>query len=161
MTVDKNSVILVLVIACGLLAGALIAGLSGPRPVNPAGTVVFTGNAPQPIGPYSQAIQSGDLLFLSGQIGIDPATGTLSGTTGEQAGRAMENLRAVLGASGLGFKDVVQARIYVTNISDFAAVNTIYGSYFNGTYPARTTVGVAALPKGATVEIELVARKGQ
>lgn len=104
-------------------------------------------------------MQSGDLVFLSGQIGIDPATGNLSGTAGEQTTRAMENLKSVLAASGLGFPDVIQTRIYLTNMSDWTTVNGIYGTYFNDTYPARATIQVAGLPKGANVEIEMVARK--
>jgi len=156
---DKNKIILVLVFACGLLAGCVLYGLIAPQPAHPAQRVVFTEKAPAPIGPYSQAVRSGDFVFLSGQIGIDPVTGNLSGTTGEQATRAMENLHAVLEGSGLGFEDVVLTRIYLTNMSDWTAVNGIYGSYFTGGYPARATVQVAGLPKGARVEIEMVAQK--
>ena len=100
-------------------------------------------------------------MFLSGQIGIDTATGNVTGTAGEQTTRSMENLRAVLQESGLGFGDVVQTRIYLVNMSDWTAVNTIYGSYFTNNYPARATVQVAGLPKGAFVEIEMVAQKRQ
>ncbi len=121
--------------------------------------MVFTDKAPQPIGPYRQEVVSGTLVFLSGQVGIDPATGTSTGTAGEQTTRAMENLRAVLQESGLGFEDVVPTRIYLVNMSDWTAVNTVYGSYFTGNYPARSTVQVAGLPKGALVEIEMVAQK--
>jgi 2-iminobutanoate/2-iminopropanoate deaminase len=121
--------------------------------------VVFTERAPNPIGPYSQAVQSGDFVFLSGQIGIDPATGNLSTTADEQTIRAMENIRAVLQQSGLGFEDVISTRIYLTNMSEWNTVNGVYGSYFNNGYPARATVQVAGLPKGAAVEIEMVAQK--
>ena len=159
MAVDKNIIILVLVFACGILAGVVVTGLSSPSQLSPAKQVVFSDKAPQPIGPYSQAVASGDLVFLAGQIGIDPATGTISGTAGEQTTRSMENLRAVLQESGLGFKDVVQTRIYLVNMSDWSEVNGIYGSYFMDNYPARATVQVAGLPKGAQVEIEMVAQK--
>jgi len=156
---DKNTIILVLVFVCGLLAGCILYGLLAPQPIHPANMVVFTERAPNPIGPYSQAVQSGDFVFTSGQIGIDPATGNLSATTDEQTVRTMENLHAVLQQSGLGFGDVVQTRIYLTNISDWKTVNGIYGSYFKEGYPARVTVQVAGLPKGAKVEIEMVAQK--
>lgn len=118
MAVDKNTIIVVLVFACGLLAGVVLASALSPQQVHPEKLVVYTDKAPQPIGPYSQAVTSGDLVFLSGQIGIDPATGTITGTPEEQTTRAMENLHAVLQESGLGFKDVVQTRIYLVNMSD-------------------------------------------
>ena len=159
MAADKNTIILVLVFVCGLLAGCVLYGFFVPQPIHPAKLVVFTERAPNPIGPYSQAIQSGNFVFLSGQIGIDPATGNLSATTDEQTVRTMENLHAILQQSGLGFGDVVQTRIYLTNISDWTTVNGIYGSYFKDEYPARVTVQVAGLPKGANVEIEMVAQK--
>ena len=148
-----------LVFACGLLAGCVLYGFLAPQPIHPAKQVVFTERAPNPIGPYSQAVQSGDFVFTSGQIGIDPATGNLSATTEEQTVRTMENLHAVLQQSGLGFGDVVQTRIYLTNMSDWTTVNGIYGSYFKDGYPARVTVQVAGLPKGAKIEIEMVAQK--
>jgi len=161
MAVDKNTIILVLVFACGILAGVVFTGLSSPPQPSPAKQVLFSDKAPQPIGPYSQAVISGDFVYLSGQIGIDPATGNVTGTAGEQTTRSMENLRAVLQKSGLGFEDVVQTRIYLVNMSDWTTVNTIYGSYFTDNYPARATVQVAGLPKGALVEIEMVAQKRQ
>jgi len=156
---DKNTIILVLVFVCGLLAGCVLYGLLAPQPVHPVKQIIFTEKAPDPIGPYSQAVRSGDFVFLSGQIGIDPVTGNLSGTAEGQTARAMENLHAVLQESGLGFGDVVQTRIYLTDMNDWTAVNGIYGSYFTGGYPARATVQVMELPKGAKVEIEMVARK--
>ena len=159
MSVDKTMVILVLVFICGLLTGVVITGLLSPQQVHIGRQVVFTDKAPQPVGPYSQAVTAGDVVFLSGQIGIDPATGNITGTAEEQTTRAMENLRAVLQESGLSFEDVVQTRIYLVNMSDWAAVNGIYGSYFTGRYPARATVQTAGLPKGALVEIEMVAQK--
>ncbi len=159
MAVDKTMVILVLVFACGLLTGIMLTGVFFSPQVHPVKQVVFTDKAPQPIGPYSQAVTSGDFVFLSGQIGIDPATGNVTGSAGEQTTRAMENLQAVLQESGLGFEDVVQARIYLANMSDWTTVNGIYGSYFTDAYPARAAVQVAGLPKGALVEIEMVARE--
>src|SRR5208337_1654265 len=130
MNVDKNRVIIVLVFVCGILAGAVFAGFLLPRPVHSAKQAVHSENAPEPIGPYNQAVQSGNFVFLSGQIGIDPATGNLTGSGVEgQARQAMENLKAVLHASGLGFGNVVQTRIYFTNMSDWAAINGIYASY--------------------------------
>jgi len=156
---DKNTIILVLVFSCGLLAGCVLYGLLVPQPLHPAKQVIFTERAPTPIGPYSQAVQSGDFVFTSGQIGIDPATGNLSATTEEQTVRIMENLRAILQQSGLGLGDVVQTRIYLTNMSDWTTVNGIYGSYFKDGYPARVTVQVSGLPKGAKIEIEMVAQK--
>jgi 2-iminobutanoate/2-iminopropanoate deaminase len=159
MTGDKNTIILVLVFACGLLAGVLLTGVLSSQQVSPVKLAIFTDRAPRPIGPYSQAVQSGDFVFISGQIGIDPATGNVTGTPEEQTTRAMENLRAVLQESGLGFDDVVQTRIYLVNMSDWTAVNGIYSAYFTGNYPARAAVQVAGLPKGAAVEIEMVAQK--
>jgi 2-iminobutanoate/2-iminopropanoate deaminase len=159
LTVNKNAIIASLALACGILIGILLSGFLLPQPVHPVNEVIFTANAPLPLGPYSQAIQSGNSIFLSGQIGIDPATGNLTSGIEAQTTRAMDNLKAVLEESGLSFKDVVSARIYLVNLSDGPAVNGIYASYFNGTYPARATVQVAALPRGALVEIEMVAQK--
>jgi len=159
MSVEKNTIILILIFVCGLIAGFVLTGLLSPQQAHMAKEVVFTDKAPQPIGPYSQAVTSGNFVFISGQIGIDPANGTISGTAGEQTTRSMENLRAVLQESGLGFGDVVQTRIYLVNMSDWTEVNGIYGSYFTEKYPARATVQVAGLPKGAQVEIEMVAQK--
>jgi 2-iminobutanoate/2-iminopropanoate deaminase len=161
MTVEKNTIILILIFVCGLLAGVVFTGLLSPQQTHVAKQVVFTDKAPHPIGPYSQAVISGNFVFVSGQVGIDPATGNISGTAGEQTTRSMENLRTVLQESGLGFEDVVQKRIYLVNMSDWTMVNTIYGSYFTDNYPARATVQVAGLPKGALVEIEMVAQKRQ
>jgi 2-iminobutanoate/2-iminopropanoate deaminase len=159
MAVEKNTIILVLVFTCGLLTGVLLTGVLSSQQVSPVKQAIFTDKAPRPIGPYSQAVQSGDFVFISGQIGIDPATGNITGSAEEQTTRAMENLRAVLKESGLGFEDVVQTRIYLVNMSDWTAVNGIYSVYFTDNYPARAAVQVAALPKGAAVEIEMVAQK--
>lgn len=121
---------------------------------------VQTEQAPQAIGPYSQAVVSGPFIFLSGQIGLDPETGTLvPGGTEAETERVMQNLGAVLAAAGASFADVVRATIYLVDLADFARVNEIYGRHFAAPYPARATVGVAALPRGARVEIDLVAVK--
>jgi 2-iminobutanoate/2-iminopropanoate deaminase len=116
--------------------------------------------APKAIGPYSQGVQvdQGKLTFLSGQVALDPKTGELvAGDAAAQAARAMENLRAVLAAGGLTFEHVVRCTIFLTDLGDFQKVNEVYGRYFPGSPPARATVQVAALPKGARVEIDAIA----
>ncbi|HEX8790692.1 MAG TPA: RidA family protein [Polyangiaceae bacterium] len=119
---------------------------------------ISTKDAPGAIGPYSQAVKSGDLLFLSGQIPLDPATGQLvTGDITAQTRRVMDNLRAVLGAAGCSFADVVRTTIYLVDLGHFTAVNEAYGSYFEAPYPARATVQVAALPRGAQVEVDVIA----
>jgi 2-iminobutanoate/2-iminopropanoate deaminase len=120
---------------------------------------IATERAPRAIGPYSQAIVAGDLLFLSGQIPLDPQTGELvSGTIEAETNRVMQNLGAVLAAAGVSYGDVVKTTIYLVDLGDFAAVNEVYGGFFPGIPPARATVQVAALPRGARVEIEAIAR---
>jgi len=120
---------------------------------------IHTDGAPQAIGPYSQAIRAGGWLFTAGQIGLDPATGEFAGEDVEsQARRAMHNLRAVLEEAGASMEQVVKTTIFLADMGDFAAVNAIYGSHFEPPYPARSTVAAAQLPKGARVEIEVVAR---
>jgi 2-iminobutanoate/2-iminopropanoate deaminase len=117
-------------------------------------------DAPRAVGPYSQAVESGDHIFLSGQTPIDPATGMLAeGDVGVQAGRCFDNLGAVLAVAGLRFDDVVKVNVYLTSMDDFAAMNEVYAGRFTEPYPARTTVAVAGLPLGARIEIELVARR--
>ena len=120
---------------------------------------ILTSEAPQPIGPYNQAVRSGSLLFCSGQIALDPATGKLiDGDVAAQTRRALLNLAAVLEAGGAGFGDVVKTTIFLVDMADFATVNGIYGERFGaGVAPARSTVAVAALPLGARVEIEALA----
>ncbi len=119
---------------------------------------VFSPAAPRPIGPYNQAIRSGDLVFCSGQVAIDPATGTLvDGDAAVQAKQVLRNLAAVLAAAGLSLRDVVKTTIYLADMADFSAVNEAYGAGFDNEPPARSTVGVAALPLGARVEIDAVA----
>ncbi|MDZ7598335.1 MAG: RidA family protein [Desulfobacterales bacterium] len=120
--------------------------------------VVSTDQAPRAIGPYSQAVKACKLVFLSGQIPLDPATGELvAGSIEDQTVRVMENLKAVLAACQLTFEDVVKTTIFLTDMADFAKVNAVYGGYFTQLPPARATVQVVALPKGARVEIEAVA----
>jgi 2-iminobutanoate/2-iminopropanoate deaminase len=119
---------------------------------------LHTDGAPAAIGPYSQAVEIGGAVYLSGQIGLDPATGQLvSGGVESEARRVMENLGAVLKAAGLGFGDVVKTTIFLADLADFTRVNEIYGSYFGEPKPARSTVQAAALPRGARVEIDAIA----
>ena len=119
---------------------------------------VSSNAAPKAIGPYSQAIIAGNMLFLSGQIALDPATGNLvEGDFGIQARRVFDNLRAVLKVAGTDFSRVVKATVYLSDLTNFAALNTIYAEYFGDHKPARSTVGVAALPRGAAVEVDLIA----
>jgi 2-iminobutanoate/2-iminopropanoate deaminase len=120
---------------------------------------ISTSSAPAAIGPYSQAIHSGDLLFLSGQVPIDPKTGELvPGDIVTQTERVLDNLEAVLAAAGCGFGDVVKTTIYLIDLGDFQAVNQTYAKRFKGSPPARATVQVSALPKGARIEIDAIAR---
>jgi 2-iminobutanoate/2-iminopropanoate deaminase len=121
--------------------------------------VIFTEKAPAPIGPYNQAILTGNTLYTSGQIAINPADGTLTTTSIEaETTQVMENLKAVLEAAGMTFENVVKSTIFIMNMNDFGNINTIYGSYFNEkTAPARETVQVACLPKNVNVEISMVA----
>ena len=122
---------------------------------------ISTGGAPGAIGPYSQAIRSGDMVFCSGQLGLDPVSGELVDGVEAQADRALRNLQSVLDAAGLSFDDVVKTTIFLADIGDFAAVNAVYGRFMPDPPPARSTVQVAALPKGARVEIEAIARRIQ
>ena len=110
------------------------------------------------VGPYNQAVRLGDLLFCSGQIPIDPATGNLvTGNIQAQAGRVLENVKAILDDQKLTFANVVKSTVFLTNLADFAGMNEVYAKYFTAEFPARSTVQVAALPKGANVEIEVIA----
>lgn len=120
--------------------------------------IIATTEAPQAIGPYSQAVRIGPFLFSSGQIPIDPQTGTLvDGGVEAQTKQVMENLKQVLHAAGLGFENVVKTTVFIINMDDFTTVNQVYGKYFSTEMPARSCVAVARLPKGASVEIEVVA----
>ncbi len=122
--------------------------------------IISSPNAPKAIGPYSQAVWSGDLLFLSGQTPLDPASGKLAeGGAGEQTRQVFDNLAAVLAEAGLSLDNVIKTNVYLASMQDFAEMNAVYQTRFNAPFPARTTVAVAALPLGARVEIEMVARK--
>jgi reactive intermediate/imine deaminase len=124
-------------------------------------TIIHSNNAPKAIGPYSQAVLAGNTLYLSGQTPLDPATGKLvEGDISAQARQVFENLGAVLAAADAGFTQVVRVGIYLTDLGNFAAVNDVMKQYFAEPYPARSTIGVAALPLGAAVEIDLVAVVG-
>jgi 2-iminobutanoate/2-iminopropanoate deaminase len=121
---------------------------------------IVSPDAPAPIGPYSQAVRSSNDLFCSGQIPIDPRTGELvDGDVAAQTERALENLGAVLSAAGYGYGDVVKTTLFLIDMNDFAAVNAVYARYFERAKPARSTVAVAGLPKGARVEIDCIARR--
>ena len=121
--------------------------------------VVSTSNAPAAIGPYSQALDLGDLVFVSGQIPVDPATGLMADTVEEQAAQSLANLKAILAAAGLSMSNVVKTVIFLADINDFAAVNQVYAQAFSEPYPARSCVRVAAIPKGAKLEIECIAKR--
>jgi 2-iminobutanoate/2-iminopropanoate deaminase len=121
-------------------------------------TVIATSEAPAAVGPYSQAIRIGDLVFTAGQLGIDPATGDFAGEdVAAQTRQALRNLRAVLEAAGSGLDQIVKTTIFLADLADFATVNRVYGEFFAARPPARSTVEVSALPLGGRVEIEAVA----
>jgi endoribonuclease L-PSP, putative len=120
--------------------------------------IISTSEAPAAIGPYSQAVRNGNFLFCSGQIPLDPKSGQIvPGDIATQTQRVLDNVGAVLKAEGLNFENIVKTTIFLTNLDDFQTVNEIYGSYFKQEPPARSTVQVSALPKGAKVEIEVIA----
>lgn len=123
-------------------------------------TIINTNNAPAPIGPYSQAVAAGGLLFVSGQIPMVPATGEII-TTGitNEAKQVMENLKAILDEAGVGFDSIIKTNIFLTDMQTFAQVNEVYGSYFTANFPARETVQVSGLPKGVNVEISVIVLK--
>ena len=120
---------------------------------------ILTSHAPKPIGPYSQAIRTGNFLFCSGQIPLDPVSGALVGDSDvqAQAHQVLKNVGAVLKEAGAGFDSVVKTTIFLQSMADFPKVNEVYGQYFTGTTPARSTIEVAKLPKDALVEIEVIA----
>ena len=123
-------------------------------------SIVYTEKAPAPIGPYSQAVQTGNMLFISGQIPIDPETNQLiSGSIKDEAQQVMQNLAALLLKAGFIFENVVKTTIFLSDMNHFAEVNEVYGSYFNSDVPARETVAVLGLPKNVNVEISLIAVK--
>ncbi|HEU4861515.1 MAG TPA: RidA family protein [Chitinophagaceae bacterium] len=122
--------------------------------------IINTPTAPAPIGPYNQAILAGDILFISGQICIDPGTGTLKNKDiQEETHQVMHNLRAILTASDMGFHNVVKTTIFITDMNRFSEINEVYGKYFADIFPARETVQVSALPKFVNVEISMIAVK--
>ena len=122
--------------------------------------IIKTANAPEPIGPYNQAVLAGETLYISGQICIDPMTGELKKSdVQEETHQAMQNLRAILVAANMGFNHVVKTTIFITDMKKFSEINEIYGKYFDGDFPARETVQVAALPKFVNVEISMIAVK--
>ena len=122
-----------------------------------ARTTVFTDKAPKAIGPYSQAVRAGDTVYLSGQIPLDPKTGELvSGDFNLEVRRVFDNLKAVAESAGDGLQDVVRVTIYLTDLGHFPKVNEVMAEYFKEPYPARVTIGVAALPRAARVEIDAV-----
>ena len=121
--------------------------------------VIKTTGAPAAIGPYSQAIEVGGFLFTSGQIPLDPKGGEMPSDIAEQTRRVMNNLKAVLDEAGMDFSNVVKTTVFITDLADFGVVNEVYGSFFGDNPPARSCVQVAALPKGAKIEVELIAKK--
>jgi len=123
-------------------------------------TIITTPGAPAPIGPYSQAIQTGNMLFISGQVCIDPATGDLKNKDiQDETHQVMHNLKAILQKSGMDFSNVVKTTIFITDMHRFTEINAVYGKYFDGGFPARETVQVVALPRFVNVEISMIAVK--
>jgi 2-iminobutanoate/2-iminopropanoate deaminase len=122
--------------------------------------IINTPNAPAPIGPYNQAVMTGDMLFISGQVALVPGTGDLANADlTEETNQVMKNLKAILTEAGMDFSQVVKTTIFLSDMSLFGAVNEIYGSYFTSDYPARETVAVKGLPKNVNVEISMIASK--
>lgn len=124
-------------------------------------TIINTTNAPAPIGPYNQSVKAGDMLFISGQIAIDPATGNIDAKdVAEESHQVMKNLAAILKEAGTDFSTIVKTTIFLTDMSLFATVNEVYASYLPGEFPARETIAVKGLPKGVNVEISMIAYLG-
>ena len=121
--------------------------------------VIATTNAPAAIGPYSQAIQAGNILFVSGQLGINPVTGRFAEGVKEQTLQVFKNIKAILAEAGFEIGDVVKTTVFLADMDDFAAMNEVYASQFNGAFPARSAVAVKTLPKNGLVEIEVIAVK--
>ena len=122
--------------------------------------IIHTAQAPAAVGPYSQAVRTGNLLLTSGQLGLDPATGTLPEGVAAQAKQSLENIGAILAEAGFALTDVIKATVFIRNMADFSTVNEIYALFFGGHKPARSCVEVSALPKGGLVEIEVIASRG-
>ena len=124
----------------------------------PTKTIIKPAKSPSAVGPYNHAVRVGDLLFCAGQIPIEPATGNLvAGDIKVQTERVLENVKAILQDQNLNFGNVVKSTVFLTNLADFAGMNEVYAKYFTADYPARSTIQVVALPKGANVEIEVIA----
>ncbi|MBR2793317.1 MAG: RidA family protein [Solobacterium sp.] len=124
--------------------------------------VISTDKAPAAVGPYSQALMAGNILFASGQIPLNPATGEIVGdTAAEQAVQVFDNIKEVLKEAGMSVKDVVKTTVFLTDLSEFAAVNAVYAEHFSEPFPARSCVEVGALPKGARIECEIIAVKSE
>ena len=124
--------------------------------------VISTDKAPAAVGPYSQALMAGNILFASGQIPLNPATGEIVGdTAAEQAVQVFDNIKEVLKEAGMSIKDVVKTTVFLTDLSEFAAVNAVYAEHFSEPFPARSCVEVGALPKGARIECEIIAVKSE
>jgi 2-iminobutanoate/2-iminopropanoate deaminase len=141
-----------------MLRTPLIVPLRFPVTIGHMKKPIFTSEAPAAIGPYSQGMRSGRFLFCSGQIPLDPKSGEIvPGDIATQTRRVLDNIAAILRTEGLTFENVVKTTIFLTNLADFQTVNEIYGSYFKEDPPARSTVQVSALPRGANVEIEVIA----
>jgi 2-iminobutanoate/2-iminopropanoate deaminase len=123
-------------------------------------TIINTNNAPAPIGPYNQAVATGNLIFVSGQIPMDAATGEITSSDFKaETKKVMENIGAILTEAGSDFDQIIKTSIFLTDMQSFAQVNEVYGSYFTANFPARETVQVSALPKGVNVEISVIALK--
>jgi len=123
-------------------------------------SIIYTKDAPAPIGPYSQAVKAGNMLYVSGQIAIDPSTQELiEGNIEDETRRVMNNIQALLEASGFSFSDIVKTSIFLSDMKHFALVNGVYGSFFHSDFPARETVAVLGLPKNVNVEISVTAYK--
>ena len=120
---------------------------------------IITNNAPAAIGPYSQALDLGNLVFVSGQIPVDPATGVIADSVEEQAAQSLSNIRSILAEAGLSMVDVIKNTVFITNLNDFAKVNEVYASFFEKPYPARSCVEISAIPKGCKLEIECIAAR--
>ncbi len=121
--------------------------------------VISTQNAPAAIGPYSQGLNFGNLVFVSGQIPVDPKTGAMADTIEEQAKQSLTNLKNILAAEGLEMKNVIKTVVFLSDLADFPKVNAVYETFFTAPYPARSCVAVAGIPKGAKLEIECIAIK--
>ena len=140
---------------------AVLLVISGCARFRFAKETVFTKSAPAPIGPYSQAVVFGNLVFVSGQIGINPSDGSINPDIEQQCRQALENIKNILSATGSSFENVLKVTIYLTDMNEFAKINQIYSEYFQKDFPARETVEVSRLPKNAKVEISVVACKSK